>query len=85
MPKPIIPRAPGQDIYLEWIQACKGGRPTFCNFVDYAAPLTEVMLVSALALQVGKNIRWNAEKMQAENCPEAEPFIKRQYRKGWGI
>ena len=85
LPEPKIPRAPGQDIYLEWIQACKGGRPAFCNFVDFAAPLTEVTLVSALALRVGKNIRWSAEKMHAENCPDAEPFIRRVYRKGWGF
>lgn len=84
-PEPAIPRAPRQDIYQEWIDACKGGQPAFCNFSDYAAPLTEVMLVNALALHVGKNIRWDADKMEAENCPEAEPFVKRQYRKGWEV
>ncbi len=83
IPEPSIPRAPGQDIYLEWIEACKGGSPTFCNFSDYAAPLTEIMLVGALALRVGKNICWNSEKMQAEGCSEAEPYIHRIDRKGW--
>ena len=43
------------------------------------------MLLGALALKVGKNIRWNAETMRAENCPEADPFIQRHYRKGWEI
>jgi hypothetical protein len=36
-------------------------------------------------LHVGKNIRWDAAKMEAVNCPEAEPFIRRRYRKGWDI
>jgi predicted dehydrogenase len=84
-PEPTIPRAPRQDIYWEWIDACKGGRPALCNFVDFGAPLSEVMLLGALALRVGKNIRWNADRMEAENCPEAEPFVKRHYRKGWEI
>ncbi len=84
-PGPTLPRAPKQDHYLEWIQACKGGRPSFCNFADFAAPLTEVMLVGALALRIGKDLHWNAEKMQAEGCPEAAPLIRREYRKGWRV
>jgi predicted dehydrogenase len=85
VPPPSIARAPRQDIYQEWIDACKGGRLPFCNFTDYAAPLTEVMLVNALALHVGKNIRWNADRMEAEDCPEADGFVRRRYRKGWAI
>jgi predicted dehydrogenase len=83
-PERTLPRAPRQDHYLEWLQACKGGSPAFCNFADFAAPLTEVMLVGALALRLGKDLRWDAEKMQAD-CPEAAPLVRREYRKGWEI
>jgi predicted dehydrogenase len=83
-PERTLPRAPRQDHYLEWLQACKGEGSAFCNFADFAAPLTEVMLVGALALRLGKDLRWDAEKMQAD-CPEAAPLVRREYRKGWEI
>jgi hypothetical protein len=41
------------------------------------------MLVATLALRTGNKILWDAEKMGAEGCPEAEPFVKRRYRTGW--
>jgi len=84
-PEPTLPRAPGQSHHQEWIRACKGGPPTFCGFEGFAAVLTEIMLVGNLALRTGKKIEWNAAKMEANQCPEAEPFVKRRYRKGWEI
>jgi len=84
-PEPTLPRAPGQSHHQEWIHACKGGFPTFCGFEGFASVLTEIMLVGNLALRTGKKIEWNAEKMEASQCPEAEPFVKRRYRKGWEI
>jgi hypothetical protein len=41
------------------------------------------MLVATLALRTGKKILWDAGKMEAKGCPEAEPFIKPRYRTGW--
>jgi hypothetical protein len=41
------------------------------------------MLVANLALRTGRKIFWNAEAMEAHGCPEASPFIKREYRRGW--
>ena len=83
LPAQTVPRAPGESHHQEWIRACKGGPQAFCNFVDFAAPLTETMLVGNLALRTGKRIEWNAEEMRARGCPEADPFIRREYRKGW--
>jgi predicted dehydrogenase len=80
-PKPTEPRSPGH--HAEWIRACKGGPPAYCNFIDFAAPMTELMLVGVLALRTGKKIEWDAAAMRATNCPEADQFIGRQYRKGW--
>ncbi len=82
-PKPSLPRAAGH--HKEWVAACKGGPAAFCNFPDFASPLTEVMLLGGLALRCGRKIEWDAEKMQAKGCPEADRFIRRDYRKGWGI
>jgi hypothetical protein len=83
-PQPTLPRVQGQH-HKEWVAACKGGPATFCNFPDFASPLTEVMLLGALAVRTGQKIEWDAAAMRARGCPEADQFIRRQYRKGWAI
>jgi predicted dehydrogenase len=77
------PRAPGQSHHQEWMAACRGGAPAFCRFDGFASRLTETMLVANLALRTGRKILWNAEAMEAKGCPEASPFIRREYRAGW--
>jgi predicted dehydrogenase len=83
MPKPSEPRAPGQSHHQEWLRACRGGPPAFCRFDGFAAQLTESMLVAALAQRLGRSITWDAEKLEVPGCPEADPWIKRDYRNGW--
>jgi len=80
----IVQKTQGVDHHKEWIAACKVGLPTKSNF-DYAARLAEIVLLGNVALRVGKRIEWDAEKMQATNCPEAEPLIDRPYRDGWTL
>lgn len=56
------------------------------NFVDYSAQFTEVVLLGNVAIRVGgKRVVWNAEKMTAVDLAAADPFIRRQYRKGWEL
>ncbi len=82
-PAPSLPRAPKQDHHQEWIQACKGGPPAFCRFDGFATRLTEALLVMNLALRTGKKITWDEKNMVALHCPEAAPYVKREYRTGW--
>jgi hypothetical protein len=82
-PKPSLPRAPGESHHREWLEACRGGPPAFCRFDGFASELTETMLVANLALRLGRKISWDADKMVAQGCPEADPYIKRPYRYGW--
>ncbi|MGK0189593.1 MAG: putative dehydrogenase [Verrucomicrobiales bacterium] len=81
-PKAVLPRT--EEHHIEWIKACKGGPRAQSGF-DYAATLTEGLLVGFLALRTGKRIEWDAENMKAIGCPEAEPFIRPLFRKGWEI
>jgi predicted dehydrogenase len=81
-PEPTIARA--ESHYKEWIAACKGGPAAMSNF-DYAASLTETMLLGNLALRCGKRIEWDARAMKARGCPEADALIKPQYRSGWTL
>jgi predicted dehydrogenase len=81
-PAPTIPRSRGH--HRDWIEACKGGAAASANF-EYGARLTEIVLLGLVALRTGKTLRWNGPEMKATNAPEAEPFIRGYFRKGWEI
>jgi len=81
-PDPFIPNSIGH--YQEWLQACRTGAPTTCNF-EYSGWLTESNHLGNVAFRAGKKLLWDAKAMRATNCPEADRFIRREYRKGWGL
>jgi len=81
-PPKKLPRSIGH--HKEWILACKGGKPAMSNF-DYAALLTETILLGNLAMRVGKKVEWDGENMKSTNCPDAEQYVRREYRKGWSL
>jgi hypothetical protein len=43
------------------------------------------LLIGLLAVRFGKRIEWDTANLKATNCPEAEPFIHKAYRAGYGI
>ena len=60
-----------------------GGTKPSANF-DYAGPLTEAVLLGCLATRFPKKeLKWDTEKMEFTNTPEANRFVKKTYRKGW--
>jgi predicted dehydrogenase len=69
-----------------WAMACKGETKASCPF-DYAAALTEVMLLGIVALRAGqgRKIQYNAERMEITNVPDANQYLTREYRSGWGV
>jgi len=81
-PKPSIPKSLGH--HREWIHACKTGEPTTCNF-DYSGMLIEHNLLANVAYRAGKKLQWDPENLKAINCPEADKYIRREYRKGWTL
>jgi predicted dehydrogenase len=82
---PRAPKAPGETSHhQEWIAACKGGPRPLSNF-GYASVLTESLLLGNVALRSGKRIEWDSENMKAKGLPEADPFIKPEFRKGWTL
>jgi len=76
----LIPKSPGH--HNEWIIGAKTGKPTLCNF-DYSGALIEHNLLALVAYRVGKKLTWDAENLKATNCPEADRYIRKQYREGW--
>lgn len=81
-PEPTIPNSVGH--HKEWIVACKTGGATTCNF-DYSGALSEAVLLGVVAYRVGRKIQWDAAKLKATGCPEADKYIRREYRKGWTL
>jgi hypothetical protein len=82
LPKPFIPKSNAH--HAEWIRACKTGEPTSCPF-EYAGPLAEAVQLGLVAYRVGQRIEWDAPNLKARNCPEADRFIRPDYRKGWEL
>ena len=81
-PEKTIPDSIGH--HAEWIKACKDGSPTLCNF-DYSGALTEAVLLGNVAYRTGKRLEWDAEKLNATNCPEADVYLNKEYRSGWEV
>ena len=81
-PEPNI--APSVGHHREWIQACKTGTPTLCNF-DYSGRVTETMLLGNVAYRVGQKLEWDAANAKVSNCPEANDYLRRPYRPGWTL
>ena len=69
---------------LTVLPACKGEGTASSSF-DYAAKLTETMLLGIVALRAGqsKKILYDGAKMQVTNVPEANRWLTRDYRQGW--
>jgi predicted dehydrogenase len=81
-PPQTIPESIGH--HKEWINACKTGAPTTCHF-GYAGPLTEANHLGNVAYRAGKKIEWDPINMRIPNAPEAERFLRREYRNGWSL
>jgi hypothetical protein len=81
-PAPSIKPSPGQ--HQEWIECAKAGTPASCNF-EYAGWLTEANHLGNVAYRAGRKLEWDAERLRATNCPEADRFIRREYRAGWSL
>jgi hypothetical protein len=81
-PAKTLPRSIGH--YAEWIAACKGGPAAASNF-DYAAPLTELVLLGCAAIRSGEKLTWDSENMRFPNVPAADQYLRRTYRSGWSL
>jgi len=81
-PPQKLPRIPKEEHETNWVNAAKGKTEASCPF-EYAAHLTEVMLLGVVALRTGKKIEYDSENMRITNIPRANDFLQRDYRTGW--
>lgn len=82
-PPKKLPRVKGSH-EQDWIRACKSGDPAGADFA-YSGPLTETCLLGNVAKRVDGRIVWDAENLKVTNMPEANRYIRTEYRKGWEL
>jgi predicted dehydrogenase len=68
----------------QWINACKGGLKTSCNF-GYATDMIEMMLLGLVAYRAGKKIKYDGAAGKVTDCAEANDLLRRTYRDGWTL
>ena len=90
-PPQKLERSPGH--YMEWVIACKGGKPAGSNFPDHAGLLAQVVLLGNVAIRkelkaekyLGTKLLWDGEAFKFTNVPEANKYLTKEYREGWAI
>ncbi|MEX2273096.1 MAG: Gfo/Idh/MocA family oxidoreductase [Vicinamibacterales bacterium] len=90
VPKQVLPRIPngmsgGHE--MNWIESIQG-KQKISSPIEFAARLTEVMLLGIVALRAGAKIHYDAANMRITNTPPPDgpnynSFLTREYRTGW--
>lgn len=80
----IFPNSIGH--YRAFAAGIKAGDPsiTQCGF-DYSGPLSETVLLGIAAYRTGKKLEWDPRHLKAIGTPEADQFLKGEYRAGWAL
>ena len=88
-PKQVLPRIPHEAHEMNWVDTIRGHQEISCPF-DYAAQLTEVMLLGIVSLRAGGKIHYDAanrritNKITSENNRDGgvdpNQFLSREYR-----
>jgi predicted dehydrogenase len=85
---PSSPRERGQrrrDAIPLWVAACKGGAPTYGDFL-LAGPISDAFNLGAVSLRLGgKRLKFDAANARITNHPDANKYLTRDYRKGWEL
>ncbi len=67
-----------------FVKACKSGQQYDGNFRQ-AEYITEAVNLYAVALRTNKLLKYDAATISITNVPEANQYVSRTYRSGWGI
>jgi predicted dehydrogenase len=81
-PKRVLPRIPNENHEINWTEAAKGRTQASCPF-EYAARLTEVMLLGVVSLRAGKKLVYDGAAMRVTNDVAANDYLRREPRPGW--
>ncbi len=82
-PPQSIPKSPG--FYREWINACKGGPRSTCDFVNYSGALSEAVLLANAAFRSGDGFNWDAPSFKPQGNTKVSEYIRPEFAKGWEV
>jgi predicted dehydrogenase len=85
LPPKSLPRS--QDSFRDFLRACREGSNNTAAGFEYAARLTEFILLANIAQRAGagKPVAWDGSAMKITNMPELNRWLQRDYREGWRI
>jgi predicted dehydrogenase len=76
---------PPQDHYHDWVNAIVERRKS-CDEFSHGGPLTEAVLVGAMADRfAGEWLQWDAKSLQFTGHSGATELVRRTYRDGWKV
>jgi hypothetical protein len=68
-----------------WVAACKGGQPTYGDFL-LAGPIADAFNLAAVSLRLGgRRLLFDAAAIKVTNVEEADKYLTRDYRPGWEL
>jgi len=80
-----VPEFEAGNHYHNFVVACLGGPKTESHFAQ-TGPMTEAILLGTVAIRVpDKLLEWDAVNMKFTNYPDANKYLRRDYRKGWKV
>jgi len=75
----------GTEAAALWVSACKGGPPTYGDFL-LAGPISDAFNLGAVSLRLGgRKLLFDSAKGEISNLPEANKYLTREYRPGWEL
>lgn len=79
-----IPESRG--LYVDWIEACRGGRPHILAGFDIGGPLSELLMLGNIATQFpGEAIAYDPAAGKIADHAGAAEKLGYEYREGWRI
>ena len=80
-----IPKYEDRNHYHHFVDACLGGENTESHFKQ-TGPMTEAILLGTVAIRVpDMELKWDSDNMKFLNYPEADKYLRRNYRNGWNV
>jgi hypothetical protein len=74
-----------RDAEALWVATCKGGQPTYGDFL-LAQPISDAFNLGAISLRLGgRRLLFDAASAKVTNSAEANKCLVRDYRPGWEL
>lgn len=78
--------AGSKGIYVDWMEACRGGKPDILANFDHGGPLSELLMIGNIATLFPETpLSYDPVAGRITDLPEANQRLGFEYRQGWRI